>query len=42
MKNLEFSILDIFISTTEDKVFIERECWWKKVLKTRVFGCNIN
>ena len=40
--NFEYSILDIFKSTTDDQSIITRERWWKSVLKTREFGYNIN
>ena len=41
-KNFEYSILDIFKSTTDDQIIITRENWWKSVLKTREFGYNKN
>ena len=41
-KNFEYSILDIFKSTIDDKTVISREIWWKNVLKTREFGYNLN
>lgn len=41
-KNFEYSILDIFKSTVDDKAVIDREIWWKNVLKTREFGYNLN
>ena len=41
-KNFEYSILDIFKSTIDDKTVIDRESWWKNVLKTRDFGYNLN
>ncbi len=37
-----YSILDIFKSTTDSQVIIERESWWKHVLMTRRFGYNSN
>lgn len=37
-----FSILEIFKSTTNDQIIIERENWWKNTLQTRVFGYNAN
>lgn len=37
-----YSILDIFKSTTDDNVIIERESWWKETLLTRKFEYNIN
>ena len=41
-KNFRYSILDIFKSTIDDKIIIERESWWKEILKTRQFGYNSN
>ena len=41
-ENLRFSILDIYKSTTNQDVIIERENWWKEVLLTRKFGYNSN
>lgn len=41
-KHFEYSILDIFKSTTDDHVILERESWWKSVLRTREFGYNKN
>lgn len=41
-ENLRFSILDIFKSTTNQEIIIERETWWKEVLLTRKFGYNSN
>jgi hypothetical protein len=41
-KNFEYSILDIFKSTIDDITVINREVWWKSVLKTRLFGYNRN
>jgi len=40
--NFRYSILDIYKSTTEDRVIIERESWWKEVLQSRKFGYNKN
>ncbi|MBL8281952.1 MAG: GIY-YIG nuclease family protein [Acinetobacter junii] len=37
-----YSILDIFKSTTDDKVILSRESWWKDTLMTRKFGYNSN
>lgn len=37
-----YSILDIFKSTIEDQIIIERENWWKEVLLSRKFGYNAN
>ncbi len=41
-KNFRYSILDIFKSTVDDKVIIEKENWWKEVLLTRKYGYNNN
>ncbi len=41
-ENFRYSILDIFKSTTDDKVILERESWWKEVLLSRTFGYNEN
>ncbi|MFV0183868.1 GIY-YIG nuclease family protein [Empedobacter falsenii] len=40
--NLRFSILEIFKSTTDEKIILERERWWKETLLTRKFGYNAN
>lgn len=40
--NFEYSILDIFKSTTDDSLILKREAWWKKTLKTKEFGYNRN
>lgn len=40
--NFRYSILDIYKSTTDDLIIIERESWWKEVLQTRQFGYNEN
>ena len=41
-QNFEYSILDIFKSSTDDKIILARESWWKLVLQTREFGYNQN
>lgn len=41
-ENFRFTILDIFKSTTDNQVIIERENWWKEVLLSRNFGYNLN
>jgi len=41
-KYFHYSILDIYKSTTEDKIIINRESRWKDVLKSREFGYNAN
>lgn len=40
--HFRFSILDIFKSTTDEKLIIERESWWKETLLSRKFGYNSN
>jgi hypothetical protein len=41
-ENFRYSILDIYKSTTDDQIIIEREGWWKEVLQSRKFGYNEN
>lgn len=41
-KNFTYSILDIYKSTTDDQIIIERENWWKEILQSRKFGYNEN
>lgn len=43
-ENFRYSILDIFKSTTNDNIIIEREGWWKEVLLSRdeKYGYNRN
>lgn len=41
-ENFMYSILDIYKSTTDDQIIIERENWWKDVLQSRKFGYNEN
>lgn len=40
--NFTFTVLDIYKSTANDKVIIERENWWKDILLSRRFGYNKN
>jgi hypothetical protein len=40
--HFRYSILDVFKSTVDDAVIIERESWWKEVLLTRKYGYNNN
>lgn len=40
--NFNYSILEIFKSTMDDQIIIERESWWKEVLQSRKFGYNEN
>jgi hypothetical protein len=37
-----YSILDIYKSTTDDEIIINRENWWKEVLLSKKFGYNAN
>lgn len=41
-KYFRYSILDIYKSTIDDKIIINRENRWKKVLMSREFGYNAN
>jgi len=41
-RNFKYSILEIFKSTIDDNIIIERESWWKSVLLTKEFGYNRN
>ena len=41
-ENFRYSTLDIFKSTIDDTVIIQRESWWKETLLTREFGYNKN
>jgi hypothetical protein len=41
-EHFRFSILDIFKSTTDNNIIIERENWWKETLLSRKFGYNSN
>lgn len=41
-ENFNYSILDIYKSTTDDQIIIERESWWKELLQSRQFGYNEN
>lgn len=41
-QNFKYSILDIYKSTTDDQIIIDRESWWKEVLQSRKFGYNEN
>jgi len=38
----KYSILDIYKSTTNDQIILNRESWWKEILQTRQFGYNKN
>ena len=41
-ENFKYSILDIYKSTTDDKIIIDRENWWKGILLSKQFGYNEN
>lgn len=41
-RNFTYTILDIYKSTTDDQIIIERENWWKEILQSRKFGYNEN
>jgi hypothetical protein len=41
-KNFRYTILDIYKSTTDDQIIIDREGYWKNVFMTRQFGYNKN
>lgn len=41
-ENFRFSILDIFKSTTNNEIIMERESWWKEIILSRKFGYNAN
>lgn len=41
-QNFRYSILDIYKSTTDDSIILDRETWWKNILQTRNFGYNEN
>lgn len=41
-ENFQYSILDTFTASTDDKDILKREQWWKDVLKSKEFGYNKN
>ncbi|GAB6141118.1 hypothetical protein JCM14076_18470 [Methylosoma difficile] len=41
-ENFTYSILEIYKSTVDDSVILNRESWWKDVLLTRKYGYNSN
>ncbi len=41
-ENFQYSILDVYKENTADDIILEREKWWKYVLKSREFGYNRN
>lgn len=40
--NFRYSILEIYKSTTDDDIILNRETWWKELLMTKEFGYNKN
>lgn len=40
--NFTYSILEIFDMKTDSNYILERETFWKKVLKTKEYGMNYN
>lgn len=41
-QHFRYSILDIYKSTTDDQIILNRESWWKETLQSRKFGYNEN
>jgi len=41
-ENFNYSILEIYKSTIDDKIIINRESWWKKTLMSKKYGYNSN
>lgn len=41
-QNFKFSIIENYNNSVDDKIILERESYWKDVLKTREFGYNDN
>ena len=41
-KNFQYSLLENFNSVVDDNIVLEREKWWKKVLRSREYGYNKN
>lgn len=40
--NFTYSILEIFDMKTDKHYILDRESFWKKVLKTKEYGMNCN
>lgn len=38
----QYTILENYNAKVDDKIILERESWWKEVLKSRQFGYNTN
>ena len=41
-KNFQFSLLEFRSMKTDNKVILDRESYWKQVLRTNEFGYNKN
>ncbi len=41
-QNFRFTILDIYKSTTDKQIILDRESWWKDILHSEKFGYNGN
>ena len=41
-ENFKYSILENYNSNVDDDYILERESYWKEVLKSRVYGYNKN
>ncbi|MDD6795649.1 MAG: GIY-YIG nuclease family protein [Clostridiaceae bacterium] len=41
-QNFQYSILENYNAKVDDREILERESWWKEMLKTREFGYNCN
>lgn len=41
-KNFQYTILENFNSKVDDSYILQREAWWKKVLRSKEFGYNDN
>ena len=41
-KYFQYSILENYNSKVDKHIILERESWWKEVLKSREFGYNSN
>jgi len=40
--NFRYTVLDIYKSSIDDRIILERESWWKEVLLSRKYGYNGN
>ena len=41
-KHFQYTILENFNSKVDDSYILQREAWWKKVLRSKEFGYNDN